>query len=89
MTGGTVVPGTVVAGFVVAASMVRSLTMLGGSVSAGTVEGGIVVPGIVVVYTDHSPSALKGMALPTPAAVYCVGSVSVAVSGFDGEEGEP
>ena len=36
-----------------------------------------------------APSALAGMALPTPALVYCVGKVKVAVLGFDGESEEP
>ena len=85
VTGAMVVPGMVVAGFVVAGSIVLPLTILGGTVSAATVDGETVVPGIVVVYVDHSPSALTGMALPTPAAVHCVGTVSVAVSGLEDE----
>ena len=50
-------------------------------VAAEMTEGGIVVPGIVVVYVMYWPNAVTGMALPVPAAVYCVGSLRVAVSG--------
>ena len=50
-------------------------------VVAEITDGGIVVPGIVVVYVMYWPNAVAGMALPVPAAVYCVGSLSVAVSG--------
>ena len=50
-------------------------------VAAEMTEGGIVVPGKVVVYVMYWPNAVAGMALPVPAAVYCVGSLRVAVSG--------
>ena len=50
-------------------------------VGAEITEGGIVVPGKVVVYVMYWPNAVTGMALPVPAAVYCVGSLRVAVSG--------
>ena len=50
-------------------------------VGAEITEGGIVVPGRVVVYVMYWPNAVAGMALPVPAAVYCVGNLRVAVSG--------
>ena len=50
-------------------------------VVADITEGGIVVPGKVVVYVMYWPNAVAGIALPVPAAVYCVGSLRVAVSG--------
>ena len=50
-------------------------------VAAEITEGGIVVPGKVVVYVMYWPNAVTGMALPAPAAVYCVGSLRVAVPG--------
>lgn len=51
--------------------------------------GSIVVAGTVVVYVTCAPSAVAGIALPTPALVNCVGRVSVAVLGLEGESGEP
>ena len=71
------------AGVVMAGTTVLPLTMLAASTCAAIVIGGRVVPGRVVLYVDHSPKALTGIALPTPEAVYWVGNVSVAVLGFD------
>lgn len=66
---------------------VLPLTTLGEIVSAETVDGGIVEPGTVVVYVISCPSAVGAIALPLPAAVYCVGIARVAVSNDD--DGEP
>ena len=87
--GPMVVPGTVLAASVVTMLMVLPLAIVSIAVASGTTLDGIVVPGIVVVYTSSSPNAVAGIALSLPDAVYWVGSESVAVSGLDGEEGEP
>lgn len=73
---------SVFAGSVVAGATVLPLTTLAATDCAATVVAGTVVPGRVVVYVVNSPKALTGMTLPTPEAVYWVGRVSVAVSGF-------
>lgn len=86
---GIVVPGMMVAGLVVPGATVVPLIKLGAEVKPVTVDGRMVVPGIVVVYVISLPRPVRGMALPTPAAVYWVGSVRVAVSGFDVPDGEP
>jgi len=53
-------------------------------VDAAMVVAGMVVSGNVVVnvMVTSSPSALAGMALPTPEAVYWLGNARVAVLGF-------
>jgi len=58
-------------------------------VEAEIVVGDMVLPGMVVVnVTVTPPSALAGMALPTPVAVYCEGMGRVAVLGISAELAE-
>ena len=69
--GETVVPGSVDTASVIAKISVLPFTTLVAVMGcAEIVDGGIVVPGIVVVYVTSCPSAVAGMALPLPEAVY-------------------
>ena len=65
-------------------------TTTGLIVSAGTtwadnVVASTVLPGMVVVKVAWPPRAVTGMALPTPALVYGLGTASVDVFGFEGK----
>lgn len=86
---GMVVPGIDDPGLVVAGSIVLVPETLAAIVSGATVEGSIVVPGKVVVTVTTWPSAVAGIALPEPAAVYCVGMGRVEVFGLSGEPSDP
>ena len=86
--GETVVPGTVVtASAVMVGTVLPPETVTKADVVLEMTEGEMVVPGMVVVYVTYCPSAVAAIALPVPAAVYCVGSLSVAV--FGGVAGVP
>lgn len=88
--GAIVVPGIVLAGSVVNIELTvlpaeTIILVLGTETTLGLT----VVPGIVVVYVFSCPSAVTGMALPLPDAVYWVGIARVAVSGLASDEAEP
>lgn len=69
--GASVVPGIVLAAsVVVTVPIVLPLATIGLVVVTETMLGGTVVPEIVVVYVISWPSAVAGIALPLPEAVY-------------------
>ncbi len=69
--GATVVPCIVLAAsVVVTVPMVLPAETIALVVVAGSMLGGTVVPGMVVVYVISCPSAVTGIALPLPEAVY-------------------
>lgn len=89
---GTVVPGIVLPAIVEAGKIEaepETATVEASTIVGAMVVGSMVVPGKVVVTVMTWPRAVAGIALPEPAAVYCVGMGRVEVFGLSGESSDP
>lgn len=77
VAGTLVVISVVLAAMVVPAAVVPATVL--GAVCMATVVPGMVVSGIVMTIVCKTPSAVKGIALPTPVPVKGVGTAAVSV----------